>query len=102
MSTPLFWVVVGAVALVEGFIVIAALRVRSDSGFSRGIVGGRKAEAVWTLLPALILVAVVVLSYRALQDDGQGPPAGAVGSSPAASLLVDGTALPGETLDATR
>lgn len=62
MSGPAFWLVVGAVALVETAIVTAALRMRVGSIGPLGLVGRRPAEIGWTLLPALLLVALVLLS----------------------------------------
>ncbi len=70
MSALFFWVVVGVVSLAEGLIVFTILRARKDSSEMSGLVGSRKAEVVWTLLPVLILIAIAVLSFQALQDEG--------------------------------
>ena len=70
MSALFFWVVVGVASLAEGLIVFTILRARKDSLETGGLVGSRKAEVVWTLLPVLILIAVAVLSFQALQDEG--------------------------------
>lgn len=70
MSALFFWVVVGVVSLAEGLIVFTILRARKDSSETGGLVGSRKAEVVWTLLPVLILIAIAVLSFQALQDEG--------------------------------
>ena len=65
MHTAGFWLVVGALALAEAAIVITALRMSVRSASDRGVVGGRPAEVVWTLLPALLLAALALLSFRA-------------------------------------
>ena len=66
VSTILFGVVVGAIALVEGFIVFTALRMPTRTDLSQGVVGSRGAEAAWTLLPPLLLVLLAVLTFRVL------------------------------------
>ena len=68
MSNVAFWVVLAAIAFAEAAIVVAALRIPIASAPDRGIVGARPMETVWTLLPALLLVAVAVLSFGALDD----------------------------------
>jgi len=70
VSELFFWVVVGVVALTEGLIVFTVLRARMDTLATGGLVGSRKAEVVWTLLPVLILIAIAVLSFQALEDAG--------------------------------
>ena len=57
-----FWVVVAAIATAQTAIVVAALRMKIASDPARGIVGARVTEALWTLLPAVLLTGVVVLS----------------------------------------
>ena len=57
-----FWVVVAAIATAQTAIVVAALRMKIAPDPARGIVGARVAEALWTLLPAVLLAGVVVLS----------------------------------------
>ena len=65
MTTPGFWLVVGSLILVEAAIIVTALRMRVRTVAGRSIVGGRPAEVIWTLLPALFLVALTVLSFQA-------------------------------------
>ena len=65
----LFWIVVGALAVVQGLIVLSALRMRLAPHALKGPLGARPMELVWTLVPTLILVAIAVLSFQALQDD---------------------------------
>ena len=55
----------GSLILVEAAIIIAALRMRVQPLAARSVVGGRPAEVVWTLLPALLIVALVVMSVGA-------------------------------------
>ena len=57
-----FWVVVAAIALAQTAIVVTALRIKIAPDHARGIVGARMAEALWTLLPPVLIAAVVVLS----------------------------------------
>lgn len=64
MLSPGFWLVVGAVALVEAAIVTTAIRMRVRSTGRRSIVGRRPAEIGWTMLPALLLIALVLLSLQ--------------------------------------
>ncbi len=65
MHTPGFWLVVGILAVVEAAVVVTALRMRVNSTAARGVVGSRPAEIIWTLLPALLLAALAVLSFPA-------------------------------------
>ncbi len=65
MTTPGLWLVVGSLILVEAAIIVTALRMRVQPLAARSVVGGRPAEVVWTLLPALLLVALVVMSVGA-------------------------------------
>jgi len=64
----LFWAVVGVIGLVEAAILLTALRIRPLPGERRSPVGSRGAEMVWTLMPTLLLLLLVVLSYQALRD----------------------------------
>ena len=64
MSSILFWSVVAACGAVQAFIIVTALRMRVTSDPSRGFLGARPAEVLWTLLPALLLIALLVLSYQ--------------------------------------
>ena len=57
-----FWVVVAAIALAQTAIVVTALRMKVEPDPARGIVGARTTEVLWTLLPAVLIVAVVALS----------------------------------------
>ena len=61
-----FWIVVSLMALVEAAIIVTALRMRVRQDSSRGIVGSRAAEVVWTLLPAGLIAILVVMSYGAV------------------------------------
>ena len=56
------WLVVGLLGLFEAAILITALRMRVRPLGPRSIVGRRSAEIGWTTLPALLLIALVVLS----------------------------------------
>ena len=63
-----FWVVIAVMALFEVAIVVTALRMRVASDPSRGLLGTRPAEVVWTLLPLLLILAVALYSYDAHRD----------------------------------
>ena len=60
-----FWIVVSLMALAEAAIIVTALRMRVRQDSSRGIVGSRAAEVVWTLLPTGLIAILVVMSYGA-------------------------------------
>ncbi len=65
MTTPGFWLVVGSLVLVEAAIIVTALRMRVQPLAARSVVGRRPAEVVWTLLPALLLLALLAMSIDA-------------------------------------
>ena len=52
-------------ALAEVAIVVTALRMRVQQDASRGILGTRAAEVVWTLLPMGLIAILAVMSYGA-------------------------------------
>ncbi len=52
-------------ALAEAAIVVTALRMHVRQDSSRGIVGSRAAEVVWTLLPVGLIGILVAMSYGA-------------------------------------
>ncbi len=62
VTNPGLWLVVGSLVLVEAAIIVTALRMRVQPLAARSVVGRRPAEVVWTLLPALLLIALVVWS----------------------------------------
>ena len=66
MHTSGFWFAVGLLAVCETAIVVTALRMRVRTSGPLSIVGRRPAEIGWTLLPALLLVALVALSLQPL------------------------------------
>ena len=68
MSSALFWLVAAAVGLTETAIIVAALRMKVTPDAGRGVLGTRPLEIVWTLLPALLITLVVLVSYRELGD----------------------------------
>ena len=57
-----FWVVVAAMALAQTAIIVAALRMKVSSDPARGPIGARGTEVLWTLLPVLLTVGLVVVS----------------------------------------
>lgn len=64
MHTSGFWFVVGLLAVCEAATVVTALRMRVRTTGPLSLVGRRPAEIGWTLLPALLLVALVWLSLQ--------------------------------------
>ncbi len=66
-SSAGFWIVVSLMALAEAAVIAAALRIRVQPGYARGIAGSRPAEVVWTLLPAGLIALLVVVSWGARQ-----------------------------------
>ena len=64
-----FWIVVAAMAAVQVVIIATALRMRIASDPDRGILGARSTEVFWTLLPALLLAAVIVLSFQTFRGE---------------------------------
>jgi heme/copper-type cytochrome/quinol oxidase subunit 2 len=57
-------------ALVEGLIVVTALRMPTNSEHMGGVIGSRKAEVAWTLLPSALLILLAVVTFRSLQGRG--------------------------------
>ena len=85
----LFWVVVVALGILEALIVVTALRMRTTRGVQRGIVGSRPMEVLWTLLPALLLAAMVYLSFQAYQDNMDTAPDNSASSSAYGYARID-------------
>ena len=65
MSTITLWIVIGLMTLAEAAIIVAALRMKVKADPSRGILGARPMEVLWTLLPAGLLAALAVVSFGA-------------------------------------
>ena len=63
MFSAVFWLVTAAILIAEGAIVVAALRMRVEADPSRGLLGTRPVEALWTLLPLTLIAVMLVLSY---------------------------------------
>lgn len=68
MSSALFWVVTAAVVLVEAAIIVTALRMKVTPDAGRGFLGTRPVEIMWTLLPAVLVAVLVLVSYAELND----------------------------------
>ena len=69
----LFWIVIAGIAAAEAAIVVSALRMHVESDPSRGILGARPTEVVWTLLPVLLVIALALYSHGARQDGEVSP-----------------------------
>jgi len=67
MTSAYFWLVAALVLLAEVAIVVTALRMRVRHDPSRGVLGARPVEIVWTLLPVLLVVVVVFVSFGELR-----------------------------------
>ena len=81
----LYWLVIGITAaifiLVEGALVLFIFRYRRRRGTSETaegpqIHGNTRLEVIWTLIPALILVAILVVTIVKVPDVNSAPPAG--------------------------
>jgi len=71
LFVPVFWVAVGIFVLVEGALVLFALRYRHRKGrdaIPPQIHGNTRLEVGWTILPAVILAAVSVPTVAAIFD----------------------------------
>jgi heme/copper-type cytochrome/quinol oxidase subunit 2 len=64
MDSAVFWLMTAAILIAEGAIVVAALRMRVEADASRGFLGTRPVEVLWTLLPTTLIALMLVLSYR--------------------------------------
>ncbi len=60
-----FWLAAAVLVIVQAAVIVTALRMRVRPAEARGLVGARPAEVVWTLLPALLLAALIVMSLPA-------------------------------------
>ena len=85
----MFWVVAGALGILEALIVIAALRMHTTPSKQHGVVGSRPMEVLWTLLPALLIAAMVYLSFQTYQDNGGTPAEDAAASSASGYTWVE-------------
>ena len=81
----LYWLVIGITAaifiLVEGALVLFIFRYRRRRGTSETadgpqIHGNTRLELIWTVIPALILVAILVVTIVKVPDVNSAPPAG--------------------------
>ena len=67
MSSAFFWFVTAIVLLAEGAIVVTALRMRVTPDPTRGVLGARPLEIVWTLTPGLLVALLVFVSHNELK-----------------------------------
>jgi cytochrome c oxidase subunit 2 len=73
---PVFWVATGVFVLVEGGIVLIALRFRHRKGRERipaQLHGNTRLEIGWTILPALVIAVVTVPTISLLWDLASEP-----------------------------
>jgi heme/copper-type cytochrome/quinol oxidase subunit 2 len=63
MDSAVFWLMTAAILLAEGVIIVAALRMHVEMDASRGFLGTRPVEVLWTLLPLTLIALMLVLSY---------------------------------------
>lgn len=65
-----FWIAVAVFVLVQGLIIIAAVRFRDrgDDGLPVQVHGNTRLEILWTVIPALILAGIAVPTVRAIFD----------------------------------
>ena len=58
----MFWIVISIIAAVEIAIIAYSLKMRVMPVQTHGLIGARPAEVLWSLLPAILLVALFLLS----------------------------------------
>jgi cytochrome c oxidase subunit 2 len=76
LFVPVFWVAVGIFVLVEGALVLFALRYRHRKGrdaIPPQIHGNTRLEIAWTILPAVILAGVAVPTVTTIFDLARDP-----------------------------
>jgi cytochrome c oxidase subunit II len=63
---PVFWVAVGVFVLVEGLLIYSVIRYRRkpQDGIPLQIHGNTPIEIAWTVIPAIIVVGIAVLTFR--------------------------------------
>lgn len=63
---PVFWVAVGVFVLVEGLLIYSVIRYRRkpQDGIPLQIHGNTPIEITWTVIPAIIVVGIAVLTFR--------------------------------------
>ena len=66
MFSVFFWLVSAVILLVESAIIVAALRMRVEPDPSRGVLGTRPVEVLWTLLPITLILLLLAFSYGEL------------------------------------
>ena len=78
---PILWIAVAIFVLVQGYLIysIVRFRRRSDSDpIPVQVHGDARLEAVWTLAPAVIVIALAVMTFRTIAAQAQDPPADAL------------------------
>ena len=86
---PVFLIAVGVFVLVEGLVIIITLRYRrkkTDTELPPQTHGNNVLEVVWTIIPAVIVLGLFVLSMSVLVKND------ATATDPAPKLTVDATA----------
>ncbi len=81
LFVPVFWVAAGVFFIVEGGFVYILMRYRHRKGRDRMPLqthGNTRLEIGWTILPALVLAAVMVPTVATIWDLARKPPAGAL------------------------
>lgn len=76
LFVPVFWVAVGVFVIVQGGIVLMALKFRHRKGHDRmprQIHGNTRLEIGWTILPALVLAVVMVPTVSLIWDLAKQP-----------------------------
>ena len=71
----IFWIAVVVFVLVEGGIIWITLRYRrrSDTEMPKQIHGNTKLEVTWTIIPALIIVAIAIPTIQSIWDLARPP-----------------------------
>ena len=79
LFVPVFWVAVVVFVIVEGGIVLIAIRYRHRKGRERMPAqthGNTRLEIGWTILPAIVLAFVTVPTVATIWDLARKPPSG--------------------------
>jgi cytochrome c oxidase subunit 2 len=77
LFTWVWWIAVGVFVLVQGLIVVAAVKFRAkkdDDALPVQVHGNTKLEVAWTLIPALILAGIAVPTVQMIFELDTEPP----------------------------
>ena len=73
----IFWIAVVVFVIVEGMLIYSIIRFRrrkGQEGLPPQIHGNNRLELAWTIVPALILIAIAIPTYITIADQSSPPP----------------------------